>query len=80
MSLLGRAEWSWRELSWYAVAVLLFAGLLYVADTQMFLNALARVDRSVFAVAIGVGLLSLFVWAWVWYRFFGQLSITATPT
>jgi uncharacterized protein (TIRG00374 family) len=80
MSLLGRAEWSWRELSWYAVAVLLFAGLLYFADTRTFLDALGRVDRSIFAVGIGVGLLSLFVWAWVWHRFFGQLSITATPT
>jgi len=78
MSIPGRTDWSWQELGWYAVAILLFAGLLYFADIREFLQALGRVDRSTFAVAIAVGLSSLFVWAWVWHRFFGQLGITAT--
>ena len=78
MSIPGRTDWTWQELGWYAVAVLLFAGLLYFADTREFLRALGRVDRPTFAVAIAVGLSSLFVWAWVWHRFFGQLGITAT--
>ena len=77
---LGRTDWTWQEIGWYAVAVLLFAGLLYAADTREFLRALGRVDRSTFGLAVVVGLLSLFVWAWVWYRFFGQLGITATAT
>ena len=78
MSLPGRTDWTWQELGWYAVTVLLFAGLLYFADTREFLRVLGRVDRSTFAIAVAVGLSSLFVWAWVWHRFFGQLGITAT--
>jgi len=78
MSLPGRTDWTWQELGWYAVAILLFAGLLYFADIREFLRVLGRVDRSTFAVAVAVGLSSLFVWAWVWHRFFGQLAITAT--
>jgi len=80
MSLPGRQDWTWQELGWYAVTLLLFAGLLYFADTREFLRALGRVDRSLFVVAIAVGLSSLFVWAWVWHRFFGQLGITATAS
>jgi len=80
MSLPGRSDWSWQELGWYAVTLLLFAGLLYVADTDTFLGALGRVNGSTFGVAVAVGLSSLFVWAWVWHRFFGQLGITATAS
>lgn len=78
MQIPGRDGLTRRDLLWYGITGLLFAGLLYFADTGEFFRALGRVDRSLFAVAVAIGLSSLFVWAWVWHRFFGQLGIETT--
>ena len=67
-----------KSLLWYGVAIVLFGGLLYLADVGQVLDSIRRADPRFFAAAVGVGVSSLLVWAWVWHRFFGQLSIETT--
>ena len=69
-----------KEAVWYGVAVVLFAGLLYVADLNEFVRSIRRADPSLFVAGLLVGFTSLLVWAWVWHRFFGQMRIASTPS
>ena len=66
------------SLLWYGVALVLFGGLLYLADVGAVIDSIRRADPGYFAAAVVVGISSLLVWAWVWHRFFGQLSIEAS--
>ena len=61
--------------TWYVIATVLFAGLIYFANLGKFLQALNQVNRLYLGLAILSGMSFFLVMGYIWFSFFKKIGI-----
>lgn len=60
---------------WYGITTLIFAALIYFADVNKFINALASADPLMFGIAMIFGMSFFLSFGLIWHFFFQQIGL-----
>ncbi len=64
-----------KKILWFGISTSIIIGLIYFADTEMFLNSLRKADLLLLAPAFAAGLSVFTVWGYTWYRIFRKTDV-----